>query len=869
MSVEISQSSPVLAAKFACPTAPSGQVRRQRLERLLDAASPVTVVCAPPGFGKTTLLAEWARQRAGEVAWISVDGGDNRPGALRRAVLAALGVDEQHGRSGGQAGAGGGLVPWPRGPRGITEQTGEVTGHTRSFLVLDDAHLLSEQDAWRELESLLLAAPDGPRLLLSTRRRPALPLHRLRVAGRLRELGHRELALSECETAAVLAEHDVRLTDADLTRLMRRTEGWPAAVRMAALALADSSQHTATIDALAEYDRAVADYLAQEVLAELPAEQLDVLLRTSVCERFTVELAGRLADRDDAGDLLDRIERTTQLLTRDDSVGGWLRCHPLLRGHLRATLRSRSIACVAPLHRAAATWFAGHGEPLTAMRHAAEAADEELLAELVVRHGPTLLLRGGGGALRQRAATLPQPVTQRADVDLVLTMADLAGGDRRGAQARLARLAEGEALSRDRQTYALALVALAHHCRLTGRLTSHVEALDSQLDHITSPDLRTLALVNRGTARLWFDCHRQAADDLEHTLRQARERGYHQLELHCLAHLAATAAAAADYPAMRDWADEACGFARAHDLTGTAADSLGHAMAAWGAHQELDDDAARAHAESAARLTGRGHDRMLDLTVRSIVAIVAATTDPQPALAGLRTCWNAVESAETPQRTLVARAATAEHRMALRLGRPDWAAEAHRRATAHLGDVGEIALMRARNHAHHGRVTAARSHVDRLLRDGTFLLLDSDIEAHLLAASLADRAGDSHLARQRLSSALELAAPSRALRPFHEAGSRVRDLLAAQAGRFGVLEPFVGEVLSGFTPARQEVAVELTPRELALLTELPSMGTVEEIAANLYVSANTVKTHLRNIYRKLGVTTRRQAVQVARRTGLL
>lgn len=177
--------------------------------------------------------------------------------------------------------------------------------------------------------------------------------------------------------------------------------------------------------------------------------------------------------------------------------------------------------------------------------------------------------------------------------------------------------------------------------------------------------------------------------------------------------------------------------------------------------------------------------------------------------------------------------------------------------------------MRVRAHAHHGRVTAARSHLERLLQQGGYLLVDTEIEAQLLAASLADRAGDAHLARQRLSSALETAATPRALRPFLEAGSRVRDLLAAQAGRFGRLEPFVGEVLSALPSAGRETVVELTPREMALLKELPSMGTVEEIAANLYVSANTVKTHLRNIYRKLGVTTRRQAVQVARRTGLL
>jgi LuxR family maltose regulon positive regulatory protein len=187
-----------------------------------------------------------------------------------------------------------------------------------------------------------------------------------------------------------------------------------------------------------------------------------------------------------------------------------------------------------------------------------------------------------------------------------------------------------------------------------------------------------------------------------------------------------------------------------------------------------------------------------------------------------------------------------------------------------LGDSGDAQLLRARAYAHHGRVTAARSVLERIIQGhAPAHAVSTQIEAHTLAAVLAARAGERQAASAAVRTAIELAAPREAARPFYEAGQDIRRLLVAQVGRLGRLNHFVEKLLHVIPAAAMDITVELTPREAQLLRELPSLATLEEIAASFYLSVNTVKTHLRNLYRKLGVTSRRDAITAARQRGLL
>jgi len=244
--------------------------------------------------------------------------------------------------------------------------------------------------------------------------------------------------------------------------------------------------------------------------------------------------------------------------------------------------------------------------------------------------------------------------------------------------------------------------------------------------------------------------------------------------------------------------------------------------------------------------------------------------DPLAAVVRLRAHWAKLRQDEPIHPTVVAYEATIEQRMALRLGQVEWALDVERRAAMWLNDAGEVHLLHARMHAHHGRVAAARHVLERITSGRVRTRVPfTVIEAHVLAAILAERVGDRRSPTKEVRAAIELAAPRRVLRPFFDIGTDVRRLLAAQAGRLGRLNDFVTELLNVIPTGGPGIAAELTPREMEVLRELPSLSTLEEIAASLYVSVNTVKTHVRNVYRKLGVTSRREAVIAARRRGLI
>ncbi|MCT2584584.1 LuxR C-terminal-related transcriptional regulator [Actinophytocola gossypii] len=830
----------------------------------------VVLVCAPPGFGKTTLLAAAVRRCRREgfaTAWVNVDEHDNDPFVLWSAVLTAL----------ESAGVLDGAQPEPCPPepgeeeRFVTALREAIDRQRREvWLVLDDVQRLHEDDVLNGLELLLANLPKRLHVVISTRVAEPVPLRRLRLAGILREVRAIELCFTEAETAALLRGHGVTLTQPDLARLMVRTDGWPAIVRLAAMALAASDDYIATIDSFVETDRAVADYLVGEVLSKLPADVQEFLFRTSVCECVTVELAVELTGRDDAGALLERLERGNTLVSRCSPHSEWFRYHSLLLGYLRMALRSRSLATVTQLHRVAADWFVRQGDALAALPHAIGVGDHDLMADLVVQYGPAVVLGGQTRTLRRLSRKLPRAVVERPVVRAMLAIAELSTGDRYLAEERLAKLSAGFRDTDDPVVRDLSLVALTQHARLTGRLSPRVEELDARLDHIEDTDLRMLALINRGTVLFWLGHLQRAQGDLERALDLARERGYSHAGAHCLSHLSAVAGAANDIDTMARVANEAIGFAHEHGVGANPSTSIAHAAAAWAAYQSLDDETARAEARTAAALAPASGDRTVELCARSVAAIAASTEHAYDALLRLREIWGALGRSERLQTSMVAIVGVTEQKLALRLSRSDWAAEVPHRASMWIAGSGELLFMRARVHAYHGHTTTARAQLDKITCGlARCVASNTEIEAHVLVASLAERAGDEQTARTQLLAGLEKAEPGHVLRPFVDTGRDLRALLARQVGRLGQLDTFAAEVLEAMPATPQGTGAELSPREARLLLELPSLSTTEEIASTMYVSVNTVKTHLRSIYRKLGVSNRREAVFVARQQGLL
>ncbi|GLY69249.1 LuxR C-terminal-related transcriptional regulator [Amycolatopsis taiwanensis] len=864
--------------KITQPPPPRELIRRARPGGMLpDVAEPeddpaVTVVSAPAGFGKTTLVSSWAddsRRTAGPnaVVWVNVDEADNDVALFFAGVLAAF------NRS--QGGTSAGRVPEPRrtGQDSLTLLAELVERRReRVWLVLDDFQTLREPAAVQVVDTLLRRMPRNQRLVLCGRVDPPIGLQRLRIAGRLRELGADDLAFSRAETAEAIALHGIHLSEEHLDRLISLTEGWPAAIRLAAQALRGSRDPGSVLDSFVETDHAVAEYLTGEVLSPLPEDQQDFLRRTSVPDRITPGLARALTGREDAAAVLGALARTRSLISRSEVDSDRYRQHAFLRAYLQADLRRRMPTVLAELHRIAARWFAEHGEPVTAVAHAASAHDTELATNLVTKHGLALILAGELATLRRLAATLPARARADAEVGLILTLTDLAAADRATAEMRLSGLAESARRSPSERVRDLDLIVRTHWARPPGRVAPALEELGERVERITDPDLLMLALINRGTAMFWLGEAQAAGRDLGWALRIATAHEFDHATLHCLTHLAAVASLDSDYPRMRRMVDEALQFAERRSLSDSPAASFAYTIAATVAYQYLESDRAAELAGRAIDVLGSAGDRTAELCAVSIDAAIDFEwgQDPHSALVRLRRQWGSVNRQDAVAPTLVAHLAPIEQRMALRLGRPDWAAEAERRASAWVGDHGEAQLLRARMHAHYGRVTAARALLEKITKNRVpCLLVSSRIEAHVLAAMLAERAHDGRSANLEIRAAIELAEPRRALRPFYDAGQEIRQLLVPQLGRLGRLDPFVEEVLEAIPPAPAGVTAELTPREVQLLRELPSLATIEEIAGSLYVSVNTVKTHLRNVYRKLGVTSRRDAVIAARERGLL
>src|SRR5512132_3550601 len=401
----------LLATKLHVPQLRPGFLPRPRLlERLDEAtAAELVLVCAPAGFGKTALLADWARGGQQQVVWLSLDPGDNDPARFWRHVVAALdrvrpGIAEQ-------------IAPLlsPSAPPSfeglVTALINELAAQPEQvLLVLDDYHLVDAQPVHASVGFLLEHRPPGLRLLLASRADPPLPLARLRARGQLAELRAAELRFTPKEAAAVLREAvgpDLPLPDAAVGALTTRTEGWAAGLQLAALSLRGQSDVAEFVAMFSGSHRYILDFLSEEVLDREPDELRQFLLETSVLERLSGPLCEAVTGRADSQQLLEQTERANLFLVPLDEVRGWWRYHQLFADLLRARLHQQQPERVPQLHRAAAAWSEAHGLADDAVRHALAAGDATWAARLVERHVDELILRSEGATLARWLAALP------------------------------------------------------------------------------------------------------------------------------------------------------------------------------------------------------------------------------------------------------------------------------------------------------------------------------------------------------------------------------------------------------------------------------------------------------------------------------
>jgi LuxR family transcriptional regulator, maltose regulon positive regulatory protein len=359
----------LVESKLHPPAARPGTVIRTRLVERLLASDGVPVVCvvAPAGYGKTTLLGQWAQRKGHRVGWVSLDQRDNDPAVLLTYLAVALDrvepIDPRAVR--GLAGPGASIVgAVPRLAAAMTAMTQPVA------LVLDHVELLANQQSLDAVAELATQLPAGAQLVLASRARPPLPVAVLRVQGRVVEVGVEELAMDRQEARAVLEGAGVGLDDAEVEELLARTEGWPVGLYLAALAhkAGDSRRHP-----WAEFtgdDRFMADYLWSELLGQLSPERVAFLTRTAVLEQMSGPLCDAVLETTGSSEVLAWLEEANLLLVPLDRRRRWYRYHHLFQELLRAELDRREPALVPALHARAASWCEANGLPETAIDHA-------------------------------------------------------------------------------------------------------------------------------------------------------------------------------------------------------------------------------------------------------------------------------------------------------------------------------------------------------------------------------------------------------------------------------------------------------------------------------------------------------------------
>jgi LuxR family maltose regulon positive regulatory protein len=884
----------LLATKFSVPRGPRAAVLRRRLLDVLDTGvrGPLTLVTAPAGAGKSALVSSWiAEGRApGPVAWLTLDADDADRRRFWRAVLQALAR-----ATGDDAVAA--LAVSPREPMRIElvlpTLVDALAGRRRPVvLVLDDFHEVVGA-VHEDLERLARFPPPALRLVVVTRADPPIGLSRLRLDGSLTEVRAADLAFTLDEAAALFAALDMVLAPEDLATLWRRTEGWAAALRLAAASLQGHPEPGDFIDHFAGTDATISDYLVSEVLARQPPELRDFLLRTSIVETLSVDLADALTGASDAHAMLGRLEHGGVLTTPLDEHGMWHRYHPLFAELLRAELRAQLPEEVPQLHRRAATWLAAHGDDAAALRHAATGGAWDLAADLTTARWFWMMIEGEMGTLRPILETMPSELVDASpELALAFGGALLARGDPAGAQPYLERAEEGEArVPADRRTqFAASRAAIGlYEGRVRGEPIAALRAARALLDRdavlesdALAPAVRCFVLGQLGIVELWTGDLESGTAHLERAYAGALEADSDWTALAALAHLAVARAFRGEAARALRHADDAVALAERRGWARTEPAGAAYCVQAAVAIQ-------RGRRDDAARLVGRASEALHDTRDRPLRAVHALNRayllsddgDPEAALGVLQAAreevgdWPLLDplDGQLLAQEVLLRTAVGERAAGRAL-----IERAEKEAARSVAVANAIARLRLLE----GEPGAARDALAPHLTDGESPPVAATpvsmlAEAWLLDALALDALAEHDDAARSLERSLDLAEPAGLRRLLLEHGNLVRPLLHRHV-RQGTAHPaMVGEALDSIerrgTERSSPVAVllgePLSEREQAILRYLPTMMSNQEIASELFVSVNTVKTHLKAIYRKLDASGRREAVQRGRELGLM
>ena len=897
---------PLLETKLHVPRWRRGLVARPRLSERLSrgAESALTLVSAPAGFGKTTLLAEWLAAAPADgrsVAWLSLDQRDNDPALFWTYLVAALKT-----AAAGDGAAALSLLqsPQPPGEAGLVDLLNDLDAISNDVvLVLDDYHVIDARDVQDGMAFLLEYLPPQIHLVIASRADPALPLARLRGRGELVEIRAADLRFTPGEAAAYLnGVMGLVLTAADVAALEERTEGWIAALQLAALSMQGREDTAAFIAGFAGDDRYIVDYLAEEVLQRQPEHVQHFLLQTSILDRLSGPLCDAVTGQDGGKAKLAALERGNLFLVPLDDRRRWYRYHQLFADVLQAHLRDEQPDEVPDLHRRASAWYEQNDEPSEAIRHALAAQDFGRAADLVELAIPAMRRSRQEAAVRSWLKALPgELVRVRPVLSVGFAGALLAGGELEGVEARLRdaeRWLDGATgIGQGSQAPAAEMVVVddAEFRRLPAMIGLYRAA--QALAQGDGPG--TVRHARRALELLPADDHlgRAAAAGLMGLAAWASgdlEAGY-SAYAECMAglrragHIADTfgcAIALADIRRTQGRLGEAM---RTYEqalqrvpeqsgpvLRGTADMYVGMSEI----HRERDDLPAATQQLLRSQELGE-HTGLPQNRYRWRVAM-ARIREAEGDLGGALDLLNEAERLYVgdffpnvrPVPALRARVRIAQGELGEALG---WARERG------LSVADDLSYLREFEHITLARVLLAgytAERAERSIQEATRLLerllraaeegqrTGSVIEILVLQALAHQARDDIPAALASLQRAVTLAEPEGYVRIFVDEGPPMASLLRAVAKQ-GIAQNYVRRLLAAVNktedgaPAHQGLIEPLSERELDVLRLLGTDLDGPDIARELIVSLNTVRTHTKNIYAKLGVNNRRAAVRRA------
>jgi LuxR family transcriptional regulator, maltose regulon positive regulatory protein len=893
---------PLVATKLHVPAPRPELIDRARLIERLErgAGARLVLVSAPAGFGKSSLLSQWLSAVAGDghrVAWLALDESDNRPGSFWPHLVAAIGAAVPGFGAGLLALLEAGGPPSHGMLASLINELAALSGELH--LVLDDYHLIDEEGIHAGVAYLLEHLPAQAQLLITTRADPPLPLARLRARGDLVEIRAAELRFRLEEASTFLTDVmglDLRVED--IGALEARTEGWIAALQLAALSMQGRDDVAGFIAGFTGNDRYIVDYLVEEVLARQSEETRSFLLRTSILEQLSGPLCDAVTGEDGSKITLERLDRANLLVVPLDDRREWYRYHHLFADVLRAHLEEEQSDQIPELHHRASEWYEQHGERSEAIRHALVGGDVERTAELVESALPEIGKARDEMQLRAWVEPLPDEVVRRRPIlsaafaGCLLASGELAGVEELldGAE-RIMNASRGSAPGDERVLrrvpghIALYRAALA---QARGDVPATIEHAQRALELAPEDDhvVRAGADGFLGVV-LWADGDLGAAY-------RAWSEGVAGLEQvgHVADALEATLAVGDICMAQGRLSDALGAYEHALALVPEQSRALVRGTADLLAgmsevFRERNNLEVVQHLLLESRELGE-HAGMLQHPYRWRVAMARlrqAEGDYAQALALLQEAERVYVSDFFPEvRPLAALRARLWIAMGQLREAQGWAREAG------LSSQDELSYLREFEHITLARLLLAIANVDSDAKTSRAEALDllgrlrqaaetggrtgSLIEILILQAIASADSGDSASARAALEQALTTAEPEGYARVFLDEGQAMTVLLR-DASRHGITPGSITELLAGGEPpmARpdktQRLLEPLSDRELEVLRLLASELSGPDIARRLYVSVNTLRTHTKHIFSKLDVNTRRAAVRRATQLGLL